>query len=460
MAGAGHAKYRPYPAYKPSGVEWLGDIPEGWELFRLKHLATTPLMYGANEAALDNDVNNPRFIRITDIKDDGGLNDETFRSLKPEIAEPYLLERGDILLARSGATVGKSFIYSSDWGTCCFAGYLIKASIEPSRALATWVYRYTQTKYYWDWIDSIQIQATIQNVSAEKYNSFLIAVPSLTEQAKIAAFLDHETAKIDALIAKQQRLIVLLEEKRQAVISHAVTKGLNPDAPLRPSGIDWLGDVPEHWEIKKVAWGFKATKGKNGQLLTKEYCGENSGQYPVYSGQTENEGVLGRISWYEFDFGSDGTLFATTVGAKAMNLSHLFGKLSLSQNCMLITSVWPDLLTRFFFYHFQPLFRFERSLIPDHMQASFRMEDLYQYHHAVPPVSEQRDIASFLDVETDKFADLISKAQSAITLLKERRTALISAAVTGKIDLRDWQPPEGPTDISNEDNDQTEEALA
>ena len=205
---------------------------------------------------------------------------------------------------------------------------------------------------------------------------------------------------------------------------------------MKPSGIEWLGDVPAHWDIRKVSHLFRAGKGTNGQMLTKEYCGANEGDYPVYSGQTENEGVMGTWSQYEFDFGDAGVLFSTTVGAKAMYLRQLFGQFSLSQNCMIIWTTSDRCVTRFFYYHFQPLFQFQRAMIPEHMQPSFRMEDLYGYFVALPPRGEQSATVKFLDDESAKFDTLTAEAQRAIDLLHERRTALISAAVTGQIDVR------------------------
>jgi type I restriction enzyme S subunit len=263
-----------------------------------------------------------------------------------------------------------------------------------------------------------------------------LALPLLKEQSCIERFLAQESRKIDALVEEQRRLIELLKEKRQAVISHAVTKGLNPDAPMKDSGVEWIGQLPEHWPIRKLSQLFRAGKGKNGQLLTKEYCGDHEGDYPVYSGQTENDGIMATFDEFEFDFGSSGVLFSTTVGAKAMHLKQLYGRFNLSQNCMIIWPTFTDCKLRYFYYHLQPLFQFQRGLIPEHMQASFRVEDLYEYQIAVPPVLEQASIAEFLDRETNKIDELTSEATHAIDLLQERRTALISAAVTGKIDVR------------------------
>lgn len=198
----------------------------------------------------------------------------------------------------------------------------------------------------------------------------------------------------------------------------------------KDSGVEWLGKVPDNWLFKKISWYFLAEKGKKGQLLTKEYCGFNSGIYPVYSGQTENDGIMGFIDSYEFSTGGDGVLFSTTVGAKAMSLNHLKGKFSLSQNCMIISPRNNQVNIRFFFYHFQPLFSYERAMIPEHMQASFRMEDLYQYPIAIPSINEQLRIAEFLDHETAKIDNLIENQQQLIELLKEKRQAVISHAVT------------------------------
>ncbi len=126
-------RFRPYPQYKDSGVEWLGEIPAHWEVLRLKFLISQPLQYGANEAAELTDPDLPRYIRITDIRDDGSLRDETFKSLPEDIARPYLLDEGDLLFARSGATVGKTFRYKPSWGAAAYAGYLIRARFKKER---------------------------------------------------------------------------------------------------------------------------------------------------------------------------------------------------------------------------------------------------------------------------------------------------------------------------------------
>jgi type I restriction enzyme, S subunit len=208
---------------KPSGVEWLGDVPEGWEVKRLKHMLSRPLQYGANEAADLDDPDLPRYIRITDVQEDGSLRDDTFRSLPIEVAKPYLLEDGDLLFARSGATAGKTFLYRKAWGNCAYAGYLIRARFNQRMAVPTFIKYFSVSVSYWQWLSSIYIQSTIQNVSAEKYAELMVPLPPLSEQRAIADFLDRETGKIDRLAAKVEDAMTRLQEYRAALITAAVT---------------------------------------------------------------------------------------------------------------------------------------------------------------------------------------------------------------------------------------------
>ncbi|WP_457572810.1 restriction endonuclease subunit S [Desulfolithobacter sp.] len=282
-------KWRPYPAYKPSGVDWLGDVPEGWEVKRLKFLLTEPLKYGANEAAEQDDPELPRYVRITDIDENDGLREETFRSLPMDVAAPYLLKNGDILFARSGATAGKTFLYKKSWGVCAYAGYLIRARLHVNKASADFIRYFTASSNYWQWLSSVFIQATIQNVSAERYAGLFLPLPPLPEQTAIADFLDHETGKIDTLVAKKQTLIERLKEKRTALISRTVTHGLPPDEArkagfdshprLKPSGIDWLGAVPEHWEVKSIKRLTIVQRGASPRPIDNEIYFDENGEY-------------------------------------------------------------------------------------------------------------------------------------------------------------------------------------
>jgi len=213
----------PAAPLKSSGVEWIRQIPVHWELKRLKFLASEPLKYGANESAEIDDPDLPRYIRITDITEGGSLRDETFKSLAEDIAEPFILKNGDILLARSGATAGKTFMYQDSWGRACYAGYLIRLRANSLEAIPEFLYYFSNSSVYWGWLSSVFIQATIQNVSAEKYANMVVVTPPIEEQKEIVSFLDRETGKIDAHTAKIQESIDRLKEYRTALISAAVT---------------------------------------------------------------------------------------------------------------------------------------------------------------------------------------------------------------------------------------------
>lgn len=209
---------------KDSGVEWIGEIPEGWSTWRMKHLAVEPLQYGANATGIEFDSELPRYVRITDITPDRKLNDEGIQSLPESIARDYMLEPGDILFARSGATSGKSFFYEKEYGSCCFAGYLIRFRPDPLKSKSKFLYYYTLTQAYEQWTQQIFIQATIQNISAEKYNNLVFALPpTLDEQAEIVAFLDSECGKLDRIIGNNDSTIQKLKEYRQSLIYEAVT---------------------------------------------------------------------------------------------------------------------------------------------------------------------------------------------------------------------------------------------
>jgi type I restriction enzyme S subunit len=387
-------------------------------------------------------------VRITDIDDSGGLRDDTFKSLPEIVAEPYLLKQGDVLLARSGATVGKSFIYSTQWGPACFAGYLIRARLNQKVCLAQWLYYFCQTDGYWGYVIGSQIQATIQNVSAEKYANLYLPLPPLAEQTAIAAFLDRETAKIDELVAEQRRLMELLKEKRQAVISHAVTKGLNPNAKMKPSGVEWLGDVPEGWEVKRLGYLGRVQNGLN-------IGGESFGSGDpfvsygdVYKNATVPEVPSGLVRSTQVDQAKCSLVVGDVLFTRTSETADDIG---VASTCLHSN---PRATFAGFLIRFRPKtgtlepqyskYLFRNQGVHEHFagtmnlvtRASLSQDVLRMLPICIPPLHEQTAIAEFLDTELAKFDTLTAEAQRAIDLLQERRTALISAAVTGQIDVR------------------------
>ncbi|MDL2245897.1 restriction endonuclease subunit S, partial [Parabacteroides sp. OttesenSCG-928-J18] len=222
---------------------------EEWKEIKLKSVLQAPLIYGLNEPAEDDNPDDPRYIRITDFDEYENLRGDTFKSLPFEKAKNYLLKPNDILLARSGATAGKTFIYKKSDGISCFAGYLIRARFNEKIILPLF-FSYLSKSYYYDgWKSKVNIQSTIQNISAEKYNQFEFFLPPLSTQIAIVNYLNKKTTQIVSQIA-------LLEKKRDAysrlkksLIHKVVIKGLNPDVELKSTGIDWIGEIPTHWEV-------------------------------------------------------------------------------------------------------------------------------------------------------------------------------------------------------------------
>ena len=206
----------------PSGIDWIGNIPEGWKVVPLKWILRNPLQYGANESGVLYDESLPRYVRITDILNNNLREDLQKLSLTEKQASGYILEDNDILFARSGATVGKAFIYKSNYGRCAFAGYLIRAQINSSYN-SKFIYYYTQSSSYDEWKKRIFIQSTIQNIGADRYSILEIPIPLLPDQQAIVNYLDEKCADIDHLIAIKQQKIDKLKDYKKSVIFEAVT---------------------------------------------------------------------------------------------------------------------------------------------------------------------------------------------------------------------------------------------
>lgn len=424
--------FKPYEQYKPSGVEWLGEVPEHWKVKRLKYVLREPLKYGANESAELDDRELPRYVRITDIGEQDSLRAETFRSLPIEVARPYLLHDGDILFARSGATSGKTILYKMAWGPCAYAGYLIRARLDTSQAKPTFVRYFTASNNYWQWLSASFIQATIQNVSAERYADLSLPLPHPDEQCAIADFLDRETAKIDRLVAKKRTLIERLKEKRTALISRTVTRGLPPDAAraagldphpkLKSSGIDWLGEVPEHWEMKQLKWAIMFQRGHDLPADERE-----EGAVPLVSSSgvsaTHSRSAAKGPGIVTGRYGTVGEFYLIEKDYWPLNTTLYSIDLRGNEPRFL------QALLR----HLSPLFLVNavKSAVP-----GIDRNDIHPIPAAIPPGPEQKVIADYLGRETAKIDQMISKVEAAIERLQEYRTALITAAVTGKIDVR------------------------
>ena len=442
-----------YPKYKLSGIEWLGDVPRHWELGRLRYLLASPLKYGANEAAERDDPDLPRYVRITDIDESGNLRDETFKSLPNDLAAEYLLRVGDILFARSGATAGKTFLYSETWGPCAYAGYLIRARLDRRKGLPAFVRYFTASSSYWQWLSSTFIQATIQNVSAERYANLWVPQPSPVEQRAIADFLDRETSRLDTLVTKKRTLIERLKEKRTALISRTVTRGLPPDAAsvdphpkLKPSGIKWLGDVPEHWEVKPLGRLVRFAGGATPDKGKPEYWdGDIPWVSPKDMKRMRIDDVPNHVSREGLSSSALTLMPAQSVliVVRGMILAHSFpvaitdAPVTINQDMKALTP-GKRLNAEFLLWLLTGIARVFVSLADESAHGTRKLESeiVARICVALPSTNEQISIVDFLDRETARIDTLVTKIETAIERLQEHRTALITAAVTGKIDVR------------------------
>jgi len=256
--------------------------------------------------------------------------------------------------------------------------------------------------------------------------------PPIEEQKLISQYLDKKIGQIDTLVSKIQEQINQLTEQQTSFINHYVTKGFAQNVEMKDTGLEWIGEIPKHWDFKKLKYLFSYKKGSLGQQLTSTFISENSGQFPVYSGQTENNGVLGMWNNFEFEFDQD-VIFCTTVGAKLMTTRVISGKFSLSQNCLIMIPKSDEINSEYINYFMMYDFKIRRDLLPSILQPSLRMEDLDQYWIPVPPKLEQNSIVEYLNSFSDNNKELIMKLETKKTLLKEYRQSTISSIVTGKI---------------------------
>jgi len=290
-------------------------------------------------------------------------------------------------------------------------------------------------------------------VPADVINNFKIAAPKLCEQTQIARFLDHETTRIDALIEEQQRLIELLKEKRQAVISNAVSKGLDPTVPMKDSGVEWLGEVPARWGVKALRYLGECQNGIN---IGGEAFGSGS-PFVSYGDVYKNDVLPAEVTGLVQSSPEDQQRYSIEYGDVFFTrTSETVDEIGFSATCLqeLPNAVFAGFLIRFrptgkslmpgfskYYFRNQGLrifFNKEMNLVT---RASLSQDLLKLLPVTLPPIVEQIKISDFLDKVTAEFASLLEQGIKAIDLLKERRSALISAAVTGKIDVRGWQPP-------------------
>jgi type I restriction enzyme S subunit len=417
-----------YDKYKESRISWLEEVPSHWTLTQVRreakyHTGGTPPT--GNDSFYDGDRT---WITIGDLK--GRTCSHSAKKITDQTAS--LL---NIPVSPKGSLL---FSFKLSVGQVSFAG----EDVYTNEAIATFLPKSRISLSYAYYAFPLYI---VQNASENIYGAKLLnrgliqaaplALPPKEEQIAIAAFLDHETGKIDELIAEQEKLIALLDEKRQAVISHAVTKGLDPNVKMKDSGIAWLGKVPEHWEVSQIK---RYLTVQSGDMISADK--ETEIGFPIIGGN----GVRG----YTNAPNTEGNaLVIGRVGARCGCVHHIQEPFWASEHAFRVKE--KKTLQKRFFYHLLTSINYNNFAIRT-AQPLLNTTIIEAPYVAIPCIKEQEIIAEYLDNLIEHFTVLASESEKAIILLKERRSALISAAVTGKIDVRNH--PAAVAALNNKDN--------
>ncbi len=446
-------KYVAYAEYKDSGVEWLEKVPSHWQPVPIKYLASekdTLFLDGDWIESKDISDSGIRYITTGNVGEGqykeqgtGFISDQVFQKLNcSEVFEQ------DILISRLNLPIGRACIVPNlnNRIVTSVDNVILRPDIIYCKRFL--VHLFSSSEYFHN-TANLARGATMQRISRGLLGNIRISLPEKEEQVQIANFLDFETAQIDTLINKQQTLIQLLKEKRQAVISHAVTKGLNPDAPMKDSGVEWLGEVPEHWEVPKLI--HQTLKIGDGLHSTPQYH-DNTGYYFVNGNNLVNgQIIVGTTSkevpedeykkhYIYLDKSSVLLSINGTIGnvARYNNEKVILGKSAAYMNCA--DSLLPEYLM-LYLQSSQAHYYFNLEATGTTI-FNLSLNSIRQMRVCVPSMQEQSIINEYCNLQQSKYNILIKKVNTAIQLMQERRTALISAAVTGKIDVRGWVAPD------------------
>lgn len=438
-------RYKPYPAYKDSGVEWLGEVPVHWETWKTSHgfkcigSGTTPDT--TDETNFEGDM---PWVTTSELRETYiyAANKQVSIQALAGYSALKVYSPGTILIAMYGATIGRLGILGCtatvNQACCAFAD----SDIFSPKYVYYWLYMRRPI------LISLSSGGGQPNLSQDDLKKVKIPTPPLPEQAAIAAFLDSETARIDALIAKKRRLIELLAEKRAAVISHAVTKGLDPDAPMKDSGVEWLGEVPAHWEVLKTRRLFDfVTSGSRG--WAQYYSDDGEIFFRITNLSRDSINILGEdIRRVDAPAGSEGERSRIKKNDLLISITADLGSVAVatdsfeggyvSQHVALARPGRRVDSARWLGYACLARQTKEQFAAAGYggTKIQLSLDDIRDVWIACPPSDEQDVISKHLDHATLQIDTLTTKSQAAIAKLQEYRTALITAAVTGKIDVR------------------------
>ncbi len=442
-----------YAEYKDSGVAWLGEVPAHWSVERFKWNIER------NDGGVWGDepdgIDDTAVLRSTEQTVDGNwkMVDPAYRKLSADERAAALLESGDLLLTKSSGSslhIGKTTLVNDEIANlgCCYSNFMqrLRTNKRIAPEVAWYFLNNELSRLQFDLLSNST--TGLANLNGSMIGELMVAVAPREEQSGIAAFLDRETGKIDALIAEQEKLLTLLAEKCQATISHAVTRGLNPNAPMKDSGVPWLGAVPAHWTITRlkfvavvqtgIAKG-KDTQGKetitvpylrvanvqDGHLALDEVAmidiePEQLDRYRLQAGDVlMNEGG-------DFDKLGRGAIWNAEI-EDCIHQNHVF-----AVRPHAVSPQWLNQITGSQYAQFYFMGRSKQST----NLASISSTNVMELPVLLPPAEEQVSILAFVDNESARLDALYASSVQAIALLKERRSTLIAAAVTGKIDVR------------------------
>lgn len=437
-----------YPEYKPSGVEWLGEVPGHWAVRRLKQACH---VFPSNVDKKSHDGETPvNLCNYTDVYYNETITaDMEFMAATAstdQIAK-FTLQAGDTIITKDSETADDiaigTYVPADLPGVIC--GYHLSMVRPMTGTNGAFVKRLFDSTYVKSCVAVRANGLTRVGLGQYEIDNLELPFPPIGEQNQIATFLDRETGKIDALIAEQRRLVALLAEKRQAVISHAVTKGLNPNASMKDSGIEWFGEVPEHWRVGALRYFATFGTGSTPDRANEDYW--NGGIPWVKTGEvnydtiTTTEETISQVALESCSvtLAPPGTLLMALYGQGVTRgrVALLGIHSTYNQACAAIRTD-ERLNNRFLRAFFIFAYPYIREIGNETTQMNLNIEFVSRIRVVVPPYSEQEIIANFIENETAKFDTLTAEASHAIALQQERRSALISAAVTGKIDVREF----------------------
>ncbi len=438
-----------YGEYKDSGVEWLGEVPGHWACTRMGRYIQVLSGFAFPSSGFSHDESDVKLLRGVNV----GVNeirwDDTvyWRRNDDDGLNAYELSAGDIVLGMDRPWISKGIRIArlSVPDIPCLLLQRVALIRTTPHLTSDFAFRLLDTTAFISFLEPDTTGVSVPHISPSQISSFPVAIPPLPEQTAIAAFLDRETGKIDALVAEQEKLIALLKEKRQAVISHAVTKGLDPAAPMKDSGIEWLGEVPAHWEVRRIKDVARLESGHTPSKQVPEYW-ENCDIPWVSLNDSKQLAVTDYISETAIQINARGLANSSArllpAGAVVFTRDATIGLSAITARPMAVSQhliAWcpsEKINALYLLRVFNAMKSFLDAYTNGATIKTIGMPEVRKLVTTVPPLHEQVKITQFIERATANIDVLTAEAQRAIDLLKERRTALISAAVTGKIDVR------------------------